>query len=247
MCIRDRAEIEEYDDAGREAIIVTELPYQVNKARLLERIADLVRGKLLEGISELRDESDKDGMRVVIELKRNENAEIVLNNLYKQTPMESVFGGNMVALLDGQPRLLNLKDMTEAFARHRRFFHLRLRRTPVKRRPLDGHPVVFVQARPVGGRQIAGRDAVDIAPLADVVPKLLVHTHLPARRHHLMCYAFAPSLCIHYLRVRLLDWQLQPQAPVLVGRVEKDMADTVLEQPPHLTGRFADDLRRAVE
>jgi DNA gyrase subunit A len=92
----------------------------VNKARLLERIAELVRGKLIEGISELRDESDKDGMRVVIELKRNENAEIVLNNLYKQTPMESVFGVNMVALLDGQPRLLNLKDMIEAFVRHRR-------------------------------------------------------------------------------------------------------------------------------
>ena len=120
IVVRAKAEIEEYDDAGREAIIVTELPYQVNKARLLERIADLVRGKLLEGISELRDESDKDGMRVVIELKRNENAEIVLNNLYKQTPMESVFGVNMVALLDGQPRLLNLKDMIEAFVRHRR-------------------------------------------------------------------------------------------------------------------------------
>jgi DNA gyrase subunit A len=120
IVVRARAEIEEYDDNGREAIIVTELPYQVNKARLLERIAELVRGKLIEGISELRDESDKDGMRVVIELKRNENAEIVLNNLYKQTPMESVFGVNMVALLDGQPRLLNLKDMIEAFVRHRR-------------------------------------------------------------------------------------------------------------------------------
>jgi len=120
IVVRAKAEIEEYDDAGREAIIVTELPYQVNKARLLERIADLVRGKLLEGISELRDESDKDGMRVVIELKRNENAEIVLNNLYKQTPMESVFGVNMVALIDGQPRLLNLKVMIEAFVRHRR-------------------------------------------------------------------------------------------------------------------------------
>jgi DNA gyrase subunit A len=120
IVVRAKADIEEYDDNGREAIIVTELPYQVNKARLLERIAELVRGKLIEGISELRDESDKDGMRVVIELKRNENAEIVLNNLYKQTPMESVFGVNMVALLDGQPRLLNLKDMIEAFVRHRR-------------------------------------------------------------------------------------------------------------------------------
>src|SRR5690606_17881690 len=98
ILVRARTEIEEIDDNGREAIIVTELPYQVNKARLLERIADLVRGKLIEGISELRDESDKDGMRVVIELKRGENSDIVLNNLYKQTPMESVFGVNMVAL-----------------------------------------------------------------------------------------------------------------------------------------------------
>ena len=120
ILVRAKTEVEEIDDHGREAIIVTELPYQVNKARLLERIADLVRGKLIEGISELRDESDKDGMRVVIELKRGEQADIVLNNLYKQTPMESVFGINMVALQDGQPKLMNLKDFIEAFIRHRR-------------------------------------------------------------------------------------------------------------------------------
>ena len=120
LVVRARTEIEEIDDHGREAIIVSELPYQVNKARLLERIADLVRGKLIEGISELRDESDKDGMRVVIELKRGENADIVVNNLYKQTPMESVFGVNMVALQDGQPKLMTLKDIIEAFLRHRR-------------------------------------------------------------------------------------------------------------------------------
>jgi DNA gyrase subunit A len=120
LVVRARTEIEEIDDHGREAIIVTELPYQVNKARLLERIADLVRGKLIEGISELRDESDKDGMRVVIELKRGENSDIVVNNLYKQTPMESVFGVNMVALQDGQPKLMTLKDIIEAFLRHRR-------------------------------------------------------------------------------------------------------------------------------
>ncbi len=118
--VRAKTEIEEIDAHGREAIIVTELPYQVNKARLLERIADLVRGKLIEGISELRDESDKDGMRVVIELKRGEIADVVLNNLYKQTPMASVFGINMVALQDGQPKLLNLKQFIEAFLRHRR-------------------------------------------------------------------------------------------------------------------------------
>ncbi|HSN69976.1 MAG TPA: DNA gyrase subunit A, partial [Steroidobacteraceae bacterium] len=118
--VRARTEIEELDERGRQAIVVTELPYQVNKARLLERIADLVRGKHIEGISELRDESDKDGMRVVIELKRGEVADIVLNNLFKQTPMESVFGINMVALQDGQPKLLSLKEMLEAFLRHRR-------------------------------------------------------------------------------------------------------------------------------
>src|SRR4029077_9965329 len=104
----------------RQAIIVTELPYQVNKARLLERIADLVRAKEIDGISELRDESGKDGMRVVIELKRGEVAEIVLNNLYAQTPMETVFGINMVALQDGQPRLMGLRDLLDAFLRHRR-------------------------------------------------------------------------------------------------------------------------------
>ncbi len=120
LSVRARAEIESLDDRGRQAIVVTELPYQVNKARLLERIADLVRNKEIEGISELRDESDKDGMRVVIELKRGEVAEIVLNNLYAQTPMETVFGINMVALLDGQPRLMSLRDMLEAFLRHRR-------------------------------------------------------------------------------------------------------------------------------
>ena len=121
LSIRARAHFEDIDGkGGRQAIIVTELPYQVNKARLLERIADLVRAKQIEGISELRDESDKDGMRVVIELKRGEVAEIVLNNLYAQTPMETVFGINMVALQDGQPKLLSLKEMLDAFIRHRR-------------------------------------------------------------------------------------------------------------------------------
>ncbi|HTX24141.1 MAG TPA: DNA gyrase subunit A [Steroidobacteraceae bacterium] len=120
LSLRARTSLEDLDGKVRQAIIVTELPYQVNKARLLERIAELVRNKELEGISELRDESDKDGMRVVIELKRGEVAEIVLNNLYAQTPMETVFGINMVALQDGQPKLFSLKEMLEAFIRHRR-------------------------------------------------------------------------------------------------------------------------------
>jgi DNA gyrase subunit A len=121
LSIRARTHTEQIGKNGdREAIIVTELPYQVNKARLLERIADLVRGKEIDGISELRDESDKDGMRVVIELKRGEVTDIVLNNLYAQTPMETVFGINMVALQDGQPKLLGLREMLDAFLRHRR-------------------------------------------------------------------------------------------------------------------------------
>ncbi len=118
--IRSRAEIEEDEKTGRQTIIVSEIPYQLNKARLIERIAELVKEKKLEGISELRDESDKDGMRIVIELRRGEVGDVVLNNLYAQTQMQTVFGINMVALVDGQPRILNLKDMLEAFVRHRR-------------------------------------------------------------------------------------------------------------------------------
>jgi DNA gyrase subunit A len=119
--VRGRTHVEPLGErSDREAIIITELPYQVNKARLIERIAELVREKKLEGISELRDESDKDGMRVVIELKRGELTDVVLNNLYKHTPLQSVFGINMVGLVDGQPKLLSLKELIEAFLRHRR-------------------------------------------------------------------------------------------------------------------------------
>ncbi|HEX7418061.1 MAG TPA: DNA gyrase subunit A, partial [Steroidobacteraceae bacterium] len=122
LSIRARTHFEDVGKGDRQAIVVTELPYQVNKARLIERIADLVREKLLDGIAHdgLRDESDKDGMRIVIELKRGEVADIVLNNLFAQTPLETVFGINMVALVDGQPKLLGLKEILEAFIRHRR-------------------------------------------------------------------------------------------------------------------------------
>ena len=118
--MRARAEVIEDEKSSRQSIIVTEIPYQLNKARLIERIAELVKEKKIEGISELRDESDKDGMRIVIELRRGEVGEVVLNNLYAQTQMQSVFGINMVALVDGQPRLLNLKEIIECFIRHRR-------------------------------------------------------------------------------------------------------------------------------
>ncbi len=122
ILVRARTEIEVDEKTGREAIIVHELPYQVNKARLIERIAELHRDKKIEGIAPdgLRDESDKDGMRVVIEVKRNESAEVLLNNLYQQTSLQTVFGINMVALVNGQPKLLTIKEMLEAFVRHRR-------------------------------------------------------------------------------------------------------------------------------
>lgn len=120
VVMRAKTHFEEYGREGRQAIIVDELPYQVNKKNLLERIAESVREKKLDGISDIRDESDKSGMRVVIELKRNEVPEVVLNNLFKQTQLQDTFGMNMVALVDGQPKLLNLKQMLECFLAHRR-------------------------------------------------------------------------------------------------------------------------------
>ncbi len=121
VIMRAKTHVEPISGHGdREAIIVDEIPYQVNKARLLEKISELVRGKLIEGISDLRDESDKSGMRVVVELKRNENADVILNQLYKMTQLQDSFGINMVALVDGQPRLLNILQILQEFLRHRR-------------------------------------------------------------------------------------------------------------------------------
>ncbi|HWU34351.1 MAG TPA: DNA gyrase subunit A [Methylovorus sp.] len=120
VVMRGRTHVEDMEKGNRQALIIDELPYQVNKKTLIEKIAELVNEKKIEGISDLRDESDKSGMRVVIELKRGEVPEVILNNLYKQTQLQDTFGMNMVALLDGQPRLLNLKQMLEAFLRHRR-------------------------------------------------------------------------------------------------------------------------------
>ncbi|MCU1716529.1 DNA gyrase subunit A [Pseudomonas sp. 5P_3.1_Bac2] len=153
--MRARAEIEDIDKAGgRQQIIVTELPYQLNKARLIEKIAELVKEKKLEGITELRDESDKDGMRIVIELRRGEVPEVVLNNLYAQTQMQSVFGINVVALVDGQPKVLNLKDMLEQFILHRREVVTRrtvfeLRKARERGHILEGQAVALSNIDPV--------------------------------------------------------------------------------------------------
>ena len=124
--MRGRTHTEELDRGKREAIIVDELPYQVNKKNFIEKIAELVNGKKIDGISDLRDESDKSGMRVVIELKRGEIPDVVLNNLYKQTQLQDSFGMNMVALIDGQPKLLNLKEILDAFLRPVSYTHLTL-------------------------------------------------------------------------------------------------------------------------
>lgn len=118
--MRAKSHVETNESNGKNSLIVTELPYQVNKARLLEKIAELVKDKKIDGITELRDESDKDGMRVVIELRRGEVPEVILNNLYKHTVMQNVFGINMVALVNGLPRILNLKEILQAFIGHRR-------------------------------------------------------------------------------------------------------------------------------
>lgn len=120
IVVRAKTEIERDEKTGRETILVHEIPYQLNKARLIERIAELVKEKKIEGISELRDESDKDGMRIVIEVKKSESAEVLLNNLYSQTQLQTTFGVNIVALDDGQPKILNLKELLEAFVKFRR-------------------------------------------------------------------------------------------------------------------------------
>jgi DNA gyrase subunit A len=151
--VRARTEIEEYSN-GKQRIVVTELPYQVNKARLIEKIAELVKDKKIEGVSELRDESDKDGMRVVIELRRGEVAEVMLNNLYQLTQMQSVFGINMVALVDGQPRLLNLRQIISAFIDHRREVVTRrtvfeLRKARERAHTLEGLAVALANIDPI--------------------------------------------------------------------------------------------------
>ncbi|MEP6996953.1 MAG: DNA gyrase subunit A [Betaproteobacteria bacterium] len=139
VVIRARTHFEDLEKGGRQAIIVDELPYQVNKATLLTRIGELVREKKFDGISDLRDESDKSGMRVVIELKRGEVAEIVLNNLFKLTQLQDSFGMNMVALVDGQPRLLNLKQFLEFFLQHRREIVVRRTRFELRKARDRGH------------------------------------------------------------------------------------------------------------
>ncbi|MCB1742350.1 MAG: DNA gyrase subunit A, partial [Gammaproteobacteria bacterium] len=152
--VRAKAHIEDAENGGRDKIVVTELPYQVNKARLVEKIAELHKEKKIEGIAELRDESDRKGMRVVIEVRRGENAEVLLNNLYQHTAMESAFGINMVALVNNQPKLLTLKQLLEAFLRHRREVVTRrtiyeLRKARERAHVLEGLAVALANIDPI--------------------------------------------------------------------------------------------------
>ncbi|WP_036234370.1 DNA gyrase subunit A [Marinobacterium litorale] len=152
--VRARHHIEEHPKNGRPMLVITEIPYQLNKARLIEKIAELVKEKKLEGISELRDESDKDGMRIVIELRRGEVPEVIINNLFAQTALQSVFGINMVALVDGQPKVLDLKSTLECFIRHRREVVTRrtvyeLRKARERGHVLEGLAVALANIDPV--------------------------------------------------------------------------------------------------
>jgi DNA gyrase subunit A len=178
--VRARSNIETNESTGKQAIIVTELPYQVNKARLLEKIAELVKDKKLEGITELRDESDKDGMRVVAELRRGEVPEVVLNNLYKQTTMQSVFGINMVALIEGQPRLLNLREILRAFIGHRR--EVVTRRTLFELRKARG------RAHALEGLTVA------LANLDEVIELIKASPTPPEARSRLLARLWEPGL-----------------------------------------------------
>ena len=236
--IRARSHFEEIRDGSRQAIVITELPYQVNKARLVERIAELVREKKLEGISELRDESDKDGLRVVIELKRGENGEVVLNNLYKHTPLQTVFGINMVALVDGQPRLLNLKEMLEAFLRHRREVVTRrtlfeLRKARERAHVLEGlavalanidEVIALIKASPSPAEARAGLTGRDWAP--GVVTGLLERAGAEATRPA----GLDPALGLGATGYRLSDAQAQAILELRLHRLTGLEQDKIIKE-----------------
>ena len=205
--MRARAGIEVADN-GREAIAVTEIPYQVNKARLIEKIAELVKEKKLEGISELRDESDKDGMRIYIEVKRGESAEVVLNNLYQQTQMESVFGINMVALVDGRPQLLDLKQMLEAFVRHRR--------EVVTRRTIFELRKARQRAHVLEGLTVA------LANIDAMIELIKTSANAEEARTKLLARTWAPGLVASLLAAAGSDASRPEDLPSGVGLVDRD-------------------------
>jgi DNA gyrase subunit A len=249
LSIRARAGIEEIDArTGRQAIIVTELPYQVNKARLLERIAELVRNKEIDGIAELRDESDKDGMRVVIELKRGEVAEVVLNNLYAQTPLETVFGINMVALAEGQPKLMGLRELLDAFLRHRREVVTRrtifeIRKARERAHVLEGFAIALanidaiialIKASPSPPEARAALLAR--AWPAGAVPEMLARAGAVATRPE----GLASELGLHGDAYRLSDEQAQAILDMRLHRLTGMEQDKIVDEYRELLARIGD-------
>ena len=195
VIMRGKTHIEPIGKNGeREAIIIDEIPYQVNKAKLVEKIGDLVRDKVLEGVSDLRDESDKSGMRVVIELKRNENAEVVLNQLYKMTQLQDSFGINMVALVDGQPRLLNLKQILSEFLRHRREVVTRRTLFRLKKARHEGH--------------IAEGKAVALSNIDEMIQLIKESADAPEAKEKLLARAWQSGLVGEMLSRTDLDMQM---------------------------------------
>lgn len=232
--MRARAEVE-VTDSGREAIVVTEIPYQVNKARLIEKIAELVKEKKLEGISELRDESDKDGMRIYIEVKRGDSAEVVLNNLYQQTQMESVFGINMVALVDGRPQLLNLKQILEAFVRHRR--------EVVTRRTIFELRKARARAHVLEGLTVA------LANIDEMIELIKTSANPNEARDRMLARTWQPGLVASLLAAAGSDASRPEDLPAGVGLVDgayqltETQAQQILEMRLHrLTGLEQDKL-----
>ena len=192
VVIRAKTHLEPIGKGGeREAIIVDEIPYQVNKAKLVEKIGELVREKTIEGIAELRDESDKDGTRIVIELKRNENAEVILNQLYKLTQLQDTFGINMVALVDGQPRLLNLKQILSEFLRHRREVVTRRTLFRLKKARAEGH--------------IAEGKAVALSNIDEMIALIKASSDVETAREALLSRAWQSSLVSEMLSRSDLD------------------------------------------
>jgi len=185
MFMRARAEVVTADN-GKQTILVHELPYQINKARLIERIAELVKDKKIDGITEIRDESDKDGMRIVIEIRRGEVGEVILNNLYMQTSMQCVFGMNMVALVDGQPKLLNLKQILDAFIRHRR--------EVVTRRSIFELRKARARAHVLEGLAIA------LANINEVIELIKTSNNPADAKAKLVARAWAPGMIIDMLK-----------------------------------------------
>ncbi len=243
--VRARTHIEELN-SNRESIVVTELPYQVNKARLLEKIAELVRAKRLDGISDLRDESDKDGMRVVIELKRGEVTDVVLNNLYKHTLMQTVFGINMVGLVDGQPRLLNLKELLSAFLRHRREVITRrtvfeLRKARARAHILEGLAVALANIDPVIELIKAAATPADAkAGLLDrpwapgVVTKMLARAGKNATRPEGLAGGYGPA----DEGYRLSDVQAQAILDLRLQRLTGLEQDKIIEEYKQILKRI---------